>query len=47
MPSTGKQLEFDRQLDLLQIKEFRRTGDMEVLGALYQKYMHLVYGVCL
>jgi len=47
MPSTGKQLEFDRQLDLLQIKEFRRTGDMEVLGALYQKYMHLVYGVCI
>lgn len=44
---TGKQLEFDRQLDSLQIKEFRRTGDMEILGALYSKYMHLVYGVCL
>lgn len=47
MAYTGKQLEFDRQLDLLQIKEFRRTGDMEILGELYGKYMHLVYGVCL
>jgi len=47
MPSTLKQLEFDRQLDLLQIREFRKTGDMEILGKIYYKYIHLVYGVCL
>jgi RNA polymerase sigma factor (sigma-70 family) len=26
---------------------FKRTGDLKVLGQLYQKYMDLVYGVCL
>jgi RNA polymerase sigma-70 factor (ECF subfamily) len=29
------------------LKEFRSTGDLEVLGELYSGYMHLVYGVCL
>jgi RNA polymerase sigma-70 factor (ECF subfamily) len=45
MPSTLKQLEFDRQLDLLQIREFRKTGNLEILGNIYAKYMHLVFGV--
>jgi RNA polymerase sigma-70 factor (ECF subfamily) len=27
--------------------EFRSGGDLEVLGELYSRYMHLVYGVCL
>jgi len=40
-------LEFDRQLDLIQIREFRKTGDLQILGSLYEKYMHLVYGVCM
>jgi RNA polymerase sigma-70 factor (ECF subfamily) len=26
---------------------FTSSGDLEVLGELYSKYMHLVYGVCL
>ncbi|MFI5187957.1 MAG: RNA polymerase sigma factor [Chitinophagales bacterium] len=26
---------------------YKRTGDLQVLGELYQKYMDLVYGVCL
>ncbi|MBN1926018.1 MAG: sigma-70 family RNA polymerase sigma factor [Prolixibacteraceae bacterium] len=47
MPSSKKQEEFDRQLDLLQIREFRKTGNLEILGELYHKYMHLVYGLCL
>ncbi len=47
MPSTIKQLEFDRQLDLLQIREFKKTGDLEILGKIYSKYIHLVYGVSL
>ncbi len=29
------------------IREFRSSGDLEVLGELYSGYMHLVYGVCL
>jgi RNA polymerase sigma-70 factor, ECF subfamily len=45
MPSTLKQQEFDRQLDLSQIRDFRRSGDLEILGKLYEKYMFLVYGV--
>jgi len=26
---------------------YKKTGDLEVLGELYQRYMELVYGVCL
>ena len=29
------------------LTEFRSAGDPEVLGELYSRYMHLVYGVCL
>ena len=29
------------------ILEFKAGGDLEVLGELYSRYMHLVYGVCL
>ena len=29
------------------LKRFREEGDMAVLGQLYERYMHLVYGVCL
>ena len=29
------------------IDQFAATGDLEFLGILYQRYMHLVYGVCL
>lgn len=47
MSSTLKQIEFDRQLDLLQIREFKKTGDLEILGKIYYKYIHLVYGVSL
>jgi len=45
MPSSLKQQEFDRQLDLSQIRSFRNSGNLETLGQLYQKYMFLVYGV--
>ena len=27
--------------------EFRQSGNLEILGLLYKRYMHLVYGVCL
>ncbi len=29
------------------INEFNSSGDLELLGELYSRYMHLVYGVCL
>jgi RNA polymerase sigma-70 factor (ECF subfamily) len=29
------------------VREFRDSGDLELLGELYSSYMHLVYGVCL
>ena len=29
------------------ILQYKSSGDLEVLGALYNRYMHLVFGVCL
>ena len=29
------------------VEQYRRDGDLKVLGELYQRYMELVYGVCL
>jgi len=29
------------------VRQFRNSGDLEQLGSLYERYMHLVYGVCL
>lgn len=29
------------------LEKYRESGDLEALGALYEKYMPLVYGVCL
>ncbi|WP_026897214.1 RNA polymerase sigma factor [Daejeonella oryzae] len=29
------------------LKEYRESGNLEVLGKLYEPYMHLLYGVCL
>ena len=38
---------FDGSDDLVLLKEFKERGDLEILGELFQRYMHLVYGVCL
>jgi RNA polymerase sigma-70 factor (ECF subfamily) len=37
----------DHQDDEQLLHEYRKTGDMALLARLYEKYMHLVYGVCL
>ena len=29
------------------LEKYRKSGDLELLGILYQRYMHLVYRVCL
>ena len=34
------------QDDLALIASYKLTGDLEVLGVLYNRYMHLVFGVC-
>ncbi|MCF8361353.1 MAG: hypothetical protein K9G70_01890 [Prolixibacteraceae bacterium] len=47
MPISQKQLEFDRQLDITAIREYRRTKNTVILSEIYQKYVPLVYGVCL
>ncbi|RZL34371.1 MAG: sigma-70 family RNA polymerase sigma factor [Pedobacter sp.] len=36
----------NEQDDLSLIAAYQRSGDLEVLGTLYNKYMHLVFGVC-
>lgn len=36
----------NEQDDVSLIAAYQKSGDLEVLGALYNKYMHLVYGVC-
>ncbi len=33
--------------DAALITQYKATGDLEVLGVLYSRYMHLVFGVCL
>ena len=40
--SKGKGLEDKALLDA-----YRSTGDLEILGELYSRYMPLVYGLCL
>jgi RNA polymerase sigma-70 factor (ECF subfamily) len=39
--------QYSKKSDEALLKEFSRTGDLEVLGELYSDYMTLVYGVCL
>lgn len=34
-------------IDAEALAAYRKTGDQEELGKLYNKYMHLVYGLCL
>jgi len=39
----GERLEQD---DFSLVAAYQQSGDLEVLGKLYNRYMHLVYGVC-
>ena len=43
----SKQNNTNREPDEKLLEDFRQSGDLEILGVLYQRYMHLVYGVCL
>lgn len=37
----------DHRSDIELIAQYKTSGDLKVLGDLYQRYMDLVYGVCL
>lgn len=36
----------NEQDDASLVSSYQQTGDLAILGRLYNKYMHLVYGVC-
>jgi len=42
-----KNISSTNQSDTELVLSYRQSGDMKVLGELYQRYMELVYGVCL
>jgi hypothetical protein len=47
MPSIFLRKRATEEKDEELLKRFRGDGDIEILGQLYERYMHLVYGVCL
>lgn len=42
-----KNISSTNQSDAELIASYRQSGDLKILGELYQRYMELVYGVCL
>ena len=42
-----KNISSTKQSDTELVLDYRQSGDLKVLGELYQRYMELVYGVCL
>jgi RNA polymerase sigma factor (sigma-70 family) len=42
-----KNISSTNQSDTELVATYRQSGDLKVLGELYQRYMELVYGVCL
>lgn len=46
MPSSNNK-NIDQKSDLELIAYYKQSGDLEVLGMLYNRYIHLVYGVSL
>lgn len=45
MKKNLKNIDLESDSELL--KQYKNTGDLEILGELYNQYIHLVYGVCL
>lgn len=45
MTNSKENTTFNSDSELLQ--QYLNTGNLEILGELYNKYIHLVYGVCL
>ena len=47
MPLEKKDIVFEQLLERDNLKEYRYTHDLNLIGSMYTKYMHLVYGLCL
>ena len=47
MPSVFLRRKIKTQSDEELLAKYSGEGDIEILGQLYERYMHLVYGVCL
>ena len=44
---TSQQHKWNQESDENLLDQFRQSGDLEILGILYKRYLHLIYGVCL
>jgi RNA polymerase sigma-70 factor (ECF subfamily) len=44
---TDKKSNIESKQDLELVEAYRKLNDSEALGVLFQRYMHLVYGLCL
>ena len=47
MPFTNKPIKPDYPDDDKLLDDYRASGDIAILGKLFQRYMSLLYGVCL
>ncbi len=45
--SALKVIHGEQRSDVELVQQYKQTSDLQVLGTLYQRYMELVYGVCL
>ncbi|HOO83603.1 MAG TPA: hypothetical protein PLS94_03490 [Prolixibacteraceae bacterium] len=45
MTISQKQIEFERQLDISLLRQFKKYGNIELLSEAYDRYVPLVYGL--
>ncbi|MBN2263325.1 MAG: hypothetical protein JW735_10450 [Prolixibacteraceae bacterium] len=45
MTISQKQIEFERQLDISLLRQFKKYGSIELLSEAYERYVPLVYGL--
>jgi hypothetical protein len=45
MVASRKQIEFERQIDLSLIRQFKKSGNIDNMKEVYEKYVPLIYGV--
>jgi len=43
----SKKKHIEKKQDSVLLQEYLESGNLEILGILYNRYIHLVYGVCL
>lgn len=47
MAKTQKQIEFERQIDISLLRQFKKYRKIELLSEVYNRYVPLVYGLAL